>query len=77
MLCSCTPLVHLVALLAGPPVPNAVLAIVAKRCLLGDYASLYSGSASRPGMGLSFLLGPVPTNPQNHDAIVALSAGHR
>jgi hypothetical protein len=27
-------------------------------------------------MGLSFLLQPVPTNPQNHNAIVALSAGH-
>lgn len=31
---------------------------------------------SSSGSGLSFLLGPVPMNPQNRDAIVASSAGH-
>ena len=69
MIRSCTASVHSVAVLAGPPVPNAVLAIVAERGPLGD-------SALSSGSGLSFVLGPVPTNPQNRDAIVALSAGH-
>jgi hypothetical protein len=75
MLRSCTASVHLVALLAGPRFPNVILAIVAEHSLLGNYVSPYSGSGSRPKMGLSFLLGSVLTNPHNHNAIVALSAG--
>jgi hypothetical protein len=72
---SCTASVHLVALLADPPFPNIILAIVVKHSLLGNYVSPYSGSGRGPKMGLSFLLGSVPANPQNHNAIVALSAG--
>ena len=64
---TCSASVHSIALLPGPPVPNAVLAMVAERGPLGDSAT---------GGGLSFVLGPVPTNPQNRDAVVALSAGH-
>ena len=59
--------VHSVAVLPGPPVPRAVLAVVAER-----------GPPDGPGRGsgLSFLLGPVPPNPQNRDGIVAPDAGH-
>ncbi|KAL3806036.1 hypothetical protein ACHAXA_005246 [Cyclostephanos tholiformis] len=71
---SCTASVHSVALLAGPPIPNAALAIVAERGPLGDYTSSPADVGSRTG--LSFLLGPVPPNPQNRDAVVAPSAGH-
>ena len=66
---SCNMSVHSLALLPGPPVPNAVLAIIAERGPLGD-------SSSSSGSGLSFVIGPVPTNPQNRDAVVALTAGH-
>ncbi|KAL7500214.1 hypothetical protein ACHAWT_008212 [Skeletonema menzelii] len=64
---SCTMSVHSLALLSTPPVPNAVLAIVAERGPVGDMA---------PGSGLSFFLAPVPPNPQNREAIVAMAAGH-
>ena len=64
---SATTSVHSLALLPGPPVSDAVLAIIVERGLLGDSSS---------GSGLSFLLGPVPTNPQNRDTIIASSAGH-
>lgn len=63
---NCVVSVHSLALLSGT-VPNAVLAIVAERGPLGDSSS---------GSGLSFLLGPVPTNPQNRDSIVAILAGY-
>ena len=66
-LVSCKVSVHSLALLSTPPVPNAVLAIVAERGPVGDMAS---------GSGLSFFLAPVPPNPQNREAIVASSAGH-
>eukprot|EP00985_Skeletonema_marinoi_P012038 scaffold5743_cov173-Skeletonema_marinoi.AAC.7 len=64
---SCKMSVHSLALLSTPPVPNAVLAIVAERGPVGDMA---------PGSGLSFFLAPVPPNPQNREAIVAMAAGH-
>jgi hypothetical protein len=63
---TCLLSVHSLALFPGM-VPNVVLAIIAERGPMGDSAS---------GSGLSFLLGPVPTNPQNRDAIVALLAGY-
>jgi hypothetical protein len=66
---SCITHVHSVALLAGPPIPNSVLALVSERGPLTDYTSSSNG-------GLSFLLGPVSTIPQNRDAIVAPSAGY-
>jgi len=66
---SCITHVHSVALLAGPPIPNSVLALVAERGPLTDYTSSSNG-------GLSFLLGPVSAIPQNRDAIVAPSAGY-
>ena len=63
---NCVLSVHSLALLSSM-VPNVVLGMIAERGPLGDSAS---------GSGLSFLLGPVPTNPQNRDAIVALLAGY-
>ena len=63
---NCVLSVHSLALLSGM-VPNVVLGMVAERGPMGDSAS---------GSGLSFLLGPVPTNPQNRDAVVALLAGY-
>ncbi|KAL3783784.1 hypothetical protein HJC23_000373 [Cyclotella cryptica] len=63
---TCVLSVHSLAVLSGV-VPNVVLAMIAERGPMGDSAS---------GNGLSFLLGPVPTNPQNRDAVVALSAGY-
>lgn len=63
---TCVLSVHSMVLLSGL-VPNAVLAMIAERGPMGDSAS---------GSGLSFVLGPVPPNPQNRDAVVALSAGH-
>ncbi len=71
-LCSCIASVHSMALLSGPPVPDPVLALLAERGPLGDCSS----SSVDGKTGLSFVVGPVPTNPQNRDAIVALSAGH-
>jgi len=64
---SCTTSVHSLAILPGPPLPNAVLAMIAERGPISDVPSC---------SGLSFVLGPVPTNPQNRDGIVALNAGH-
>jgi hypothetical protein len=63
---NCVLSVHSLALLSGM-VPHVVLAMIAERGPMGDSAS---------GSGLSFLLGPVPTNPQNRDGIVALLAGY-
>jgi hypothetical protein len=63
---SCVLSVHSLALLSVT-VPNVVLAMIAERGPLGDSAS---------GSGLSFVIGPVPPNPQNRDAIVALLAGY-
>lgn len=64
---TCITSIHSLALLSGMPVPNAVVAMIAERGPLGDSSS---------GSAFSFVLGPVPTNPQNRDAVVALSAGH-
>jgi hypothetical protein len=63
---NCALSVHSLALLPVT-VPNVVLAMIVERGPLGDSAS---------GSGLSFVLGPVPTNPQNRDAIIALLAGY-
>ena len=71
-LCTCITSVHSMALLSGPPVSDPVLALLAERGPLGDCSSSSVGGKT----GLSFVVGPVPTNPQNRDAIVALSAGH-
>lgn len=62
---NCALSVHSLTVLSGL-VPPAVLSMISERGPMGDSAS---------GSGLSFLLGPVPTNPQNRDAVVALLAG--
>ncbi len=57
------------ALIAGTPVSNVVLVVVAERGPLAD--------AARAGRhGFFFMLGPVPANPQNRDAVMAPAAGH-